>query len=102
MKQQKLQFMHKIIYRQKPARLAKQIKFVNQVHEHETRAQRKMNVFIPSVKSYGKRTFVYNASVAWNSLPATVQRTNDLNSFKTKLWNLLFYSAEESENDIYE
>ena len=41
MKQQKRQFMHKIIYRQKPARLAKKIKFVSQVHEHETCAQGK-------------------------------------------------------------
>lgn len=100
--QLKLHLMHKIIYCQTPDQLAKKVVFVNQTHRHETRAHQKMNVFIPSVKSYGKRTFMYTASVLWNALPLNIQSTNSVNSFKHKLRIFLFHCAKERESAVFQ
>jgi hypothetical protein len=61
------------------------LRFVGDVHSHETRNTKQL--FVPNVRfnEYGKRSISYSASMKWNELPNEIKNAPSLNTFKTKL-----------------
>ena len=49
---------------------------------------------LPTIKTdYYKNSFLYDAVKTWNSLPAALRETNNINTFKENLHKLLAYDA---------
>ena len=48
-----------------------------------------------SYKQYGKRSFVYAATIFWNNLPLQIRNAGTVNAFKAMLKPHLFKSCSE-------
>ena len=67
---------------------------------HNTR-NNAVSYVTPHVNSYGKNSFVYTASKAWNDLPTSVKNTTSLLSYKRAVKSLFFNQIMSAEADIY-
>ena len=47
-----------------------------------TRFRESGNFSIPKVKSFGKKTFVYNGCILWNDLPSSIKEKLSIYDFK--------------------
>ena len=59
---------------------------------------------IPQVKTQGKKTFKYNGSKLWNTLPSTIKNVNEKAAFKSNVKVLLFDKMKmknDEETEFY-
>ncbi len=77
-----LNMMHKIYYETAPSYMC-ETSLVHNVHSHNTRRS-KMTFVLPHVKSFGRKTFIYNAIKLWNNLPTETKMVLDKKVFKVK------------------
>ena len=77
--------MYNCIHGNAPLHLVNSIVMACDVHEVNTRLANSSNVVIPECHTqYFKRSFLYRASVIWNSLPEELKDCNNVNLFKCK------------------
>ena len=86
--------MHSIFHRQVPYYMFKQIKITNPY---------KLSCLLPSVKSKGLTSFMYNALKLWNSLPVSLKSNHLRNSFKSNCKKFLarVASTEDQQDFIF-
>ena len=93
-----LNFTYNIMHNVAPDYLCESFNKID--HRYSTKYSNNSFV-IPSVKSQGKKSFVYNSIKDWNSLPLSIRVNATKNNFKIKLKDHLFTTMEKEENDIY-
>ena len=52
------------------------------VRSYGTRLRESGNFSIPKVKSFGKKSFVYNGCILWNDLPSHIKEKQNIYDFK--------------------
>ena len=52
------------------------------LHSYGTRFRESGNFSIPKVKSFGKKSFVYNGCILWNDLPSHIKEKLSIYDFK--------------------
>ena len=52
------------------------------LHSYGTRFRENGNFSIPKVKSFGKKSFVYNGCILWNDLPSHIKEKLSIYDFK--------------------
>ena len=52
------------------------------VHSYGTRFRESGNFSIPKLKSFGKKSSVYNGCILWNDLPSHVKEKQSISDFK--------------------
>ena len=78
--------LHKIIYGSQLPQLKVIFKFVSELSQRSTRLSESNSIYISKCNlEMTKRSFIYRASVYWNSLPVHVREIADSNDFKTAL-----------------
>ncbi len=70
------------------------------VNPYSTRGNYK-SVVVPCVKSFGSRTFMYNAIKLWNSLPGAIKSCSSIGSFKARTKRYLFSKLRIRENSDF-
>ena len=55
---------------------------VSSVHSYGTRFRKSGNFSIPEVKSFGKKSFVYNGCTLWNDLPSHIKEKQSIYDYK--------------------
>jgi hypothetical protein len=83
-----LTHMFKIVHNRAPSYLCNSFTKVESCHNHNTRSG-SLAIYIPSINSFGQKSFFYSASKLWNSLPYIIQSAHSLNTFKYKLKSFL-------------
>ena len=84
-----LNLMQKIFYNTAPSYMCYSY-LVNSVHSYNTRNSN-MAFVLPSVKSSGKQTFIYNGIKSWNDLPLSLKSVRDNSVFKSKCKQYLLH-----------
>ena len=51
------------------------------LHSYGTRFRESGNFYIPKVKSFGKKSFVYNECIFWNDLPSHIKEKLSIYDF---------------------
>ena len=51
------------------------------VHSYGTRFRESGNCSIPKVKSFGKKSFIYNGCILWNDLPSHIKEKQSISDF---------------------
>ena len=63
--------MHNVFYGRAPSYLCN-LKRFEDVHSYNTRRSQ-LSFVLPEIKTQGKRTFIYNGTKLWNSLPLNIK-----------------------------
>ena len=85
--------MFKCIHGNAPNYLCNQIIMACEISERNTRFTDFNNVYVPFPrKAVFKGSFIYTASILWNSMPNILKECNVLSSFKILLRNYIFTS----------
>jgi hypothetical protein len=97
--QLKLNHMFNIVHGSAPDYLKQSIK-ISRNARYETRSGR-LACFIPSVKSFGQRSFFFTASKLWNSLPPATQSITEKMLFKKKAKHYLWGKLSTVDQNIF-
>ena len=86
--------MHKFIKKQLPPMLQNLFTFVNEIHNHSTRALNSEDIALPLPRTEVlKRNLSYSGPLFYNSLPPSVRKCNSLDNFKVCLKSYLLNSS---------
>ena len=93
-----LSLTHNIVHNVAPEYLCQD--FTRISHKYDTKYSR-YSFIIPIVHSQGKKSFRYNAIIAWNNLPIGIKNCSSKESFKSQLKLFLFKKMSDEENNCY-
>ena len=82
--QLKLNHMYRILNELSPKYLREGVYRAKSIHNHNTRFAN-FSVFRPIIGNHSQTSFLATTTIAWNSLPISVQSSNTIHQFKRKV-----------------
>ena len=82
--------MYKFVKKQIPPTLQNLFTFVNEIHNHSTRASNSKDIALPLPRTEVlRRNLSYSGPLFYNSLPSGIRKCNSLDNFKVCLKSYL-------------
>ena len=88
--------MHKIYHNQAPLSITKKFKYINEIHERNTRSAARNDLYIPKCRTQlGQQNFMVRGPSIWTEIPHDIKGIVDKKEFKQVLFT---YSLTQQGN----